>query len=352
MQDAARIARKLAALSDMGLERVEVLPVTTEAYRVEPRAFKVGISRPAMSTLVSVTALHSSRDTIEEAIGRAFGEMDRLIALLSRFEPSSAVSVLNQQGRLTDVPPELDHIVSSALEYHRRSRGSFDVTVQPLVDLLKATVEAGQTSGPSPDRLLDALECVGSQHLNAAPGSIRFERDGMGVTLDGIAKGYIVDRIAAVLGQHGIERYLVNAGGDIRCAGTKQGGQPWTVAVQDPAKRGDFPARLRIRTGALATSGGYERFFDRAGASHHIVDTRTGRSPDRGLSVTVLAPTAMAADALATAAFVMDPRDGVALIDGFPRCECLIVETDGRQRVSRGWRDAAHPTLKGRTHDE
>lgn len=352
MQDAARIARKLAALADMGLERVEVFPVTTEAYRVEPRAFKVNISRPAMSTRVAVTALHSSRDTIEEAIGHAFDEMDRLIALLSRFEPSSAVSALNQQGRLTDVPPELGRIVSRALEYHRLSRGSFDVTVQPLVDLLRTTVEGGQTSGPRPDRMLDVLECVGSRHLKVSSGSIHFERDGMGVTLDGIAKGYIVDRIAAVLRQHGIERYLVNAGGDIRCAGTKQGGQPWTVAVQDPAKRGDFPARLRVRAGAVATSGGYERFFDRAGASHHIVDSSTGRSPDRSSSVTVLAPTAIAADALATAAFVMDPRDGVDFINEFARCECLIIEADGSQRVSKGWRNAAHPTLKGRTHDE
>jgi thiamine biosynthesis lipoprotein len=336
----------------MGLERVEVLPVTTQACRVEPRAFKVGISRPAMSTLVSVTALHSSRDTIEEATGRAFEEMDRLIGSLSRFEPASAVSVLNQQGRLRDVPPELGRIVSSALEYHRLSRGSFDVTVQPLVDLLRTSVAGGQTSKPGSDRILDALESVGSHHLKVSSQSIHFERDGMGVTLDGIAKGYIVDRIADVLVQHGIERYLVNAGGDIRCAGTKQGGQPWTVAVQDPAKRGDFPARLRISAGALATSGGYERFFDRPGASHHIVDISTGRSPDRSSSVTVLASTAMAADALATAVFVMGPRDGVALINGLPRCECLIIEMDGRQRVSSGWRNAAQPTLKGRTHDE
>jgi thiamine biosynthesis lipoprotein len=336
----------------MGLERVDTLPVTTEVCRVENGIHRVRSSRPAMGTLVSVTALHASADAVEEATGRAFSEMDRLIGLLSRFEPSSAVSVLNQQGRLTDVPPELDRLVCRALHYHRISRGSFDVTVQPLIELFKTGAEDGRPAGASHDRILDTLARVGSGHLTAAPGSIRFERDGMGITLDGIAKGYIVDRIAAVLQVHGIERYLVNAGGDIRSAGKKEDGQPWSVAVQDPAKQGDFPARLRIEDGALATSGGYERFFDRGTDLHHIVDSSTGRSPNRSVSVTVFAPTAMSADALATAAFVMDPDDGVGFIDAVPLSECLIIETDGRQHVSRGWHSAAHPTVKGRIHDE
>jgi thiamine biosynthesis lipoprotein len=351
MQDAARIARKLAVLADMGLEKSFSAPVATEAHRVERGAYRVTSQRPAMGTLVSVTAIHASRDTIEEAVGRAFAEMDRLVSLLSRFERSSAVSVLNQQGHLADVPPELSRIIANALDCHRTSRGAFDITVQPLVDLFKDNLKGSRSTGPRADQVVEVLARVGSRYLTASPKAIRFEREGMGVTLDGIAKGYIVDTIAAVLKRHRIKNYLINAGGDIRTAGTKEERQPWTVAVQDPSKQGRFPDRIRVRDAAVATSGGYERCFDAEGTIHHIVDCDTGRSPSRSASVTVLAPTAMTADALATAAFVMHPQAGVAFIDALPRCECLIIESGGGQLKSKRWRSAAQPT-KGRRHDE
>ncbi len=352
MQDAARIARKLAVLADMGLERVDIAPVATEAYRVERGGYRVTSSRPAMGTLVSVTALHASRDKIEEAVGQAFIEMDRLIALLSRFERSSAVSILNERGRLTDVPPELSRIIDGALDCHRASRGAFDVTVQPLVDLFKRSFEGDGSAGPSSEEILEVLACVGSRYLSASRRSIRLERQGMGITLDGIAKGYIVDRIAAVLKRYRIKNYLINAGGDIRTGGTKEDRQPWSVAVQDPSKQGNFPDRVHVQDAAVATSGGYERSFDSRGKFHHIVDGNGGRSPNGSASVTVIAPTAMTADALATAAFVMNPQDGVAFIDAVPRCECLIIESNGARLESKRWRSAAHPTAKGRKHDE
>jgi thiamine biosynthesis lipoprotein len=344
MQEAARIARKLSVLADMGLEKVEATPVATEACRVDRRTLKVNSARPAMGTLVSVTALHRSQDRIEEAIGRAFDEMDRLIGILSRFESSSAVSLLNRDGRLADVPPEVSRVFSRALSYHGASRGAFDITVQPLVDLFRASLQAESPAEPGVDQVRDALTRVGSQNIAMSRRSIRFERDGMGVTLDGIAKGYIVDAVAAVLERDGVKNYLINAGGDIRASGTKEDKEPWTVAVQDPAKRGDFPDLVHLKNGAVATSGSYEIYFDRERAFHHIVDSGTGRSPSRKASVTVVAPSAMAADALATAAFVMDPGGGVAFIDSLSRCECLIVDTHGCQLKSKRWRSAAHPT--------
>jgi thiamine biosynthesis lipoprotein len=343
MQEASRIARKLSVLADMGLEKIEAAPVATEAFRLDRRTVKVNSARPAMGTLVSVTALHRSHDRIEEAIGRAFDEMDRLIGILSRFESSSAVSVLNQDGRLTDVPPEVSRVFSRALNYHSASRGAFDITVQPLVDLFRASLEADSPAEPGVDRVRHALTRVGSQHIAMSCKSIRFERDGMGVTLDGVAKGYIVDGFAAVLERHGVKNYLVDAGGDIRASGTKENREPWTVAVQDPDKRGDFPDLVHLRNGAVATSGSYEIYFDRERAFHHIVDSGTGRSPNRNASVTVVAPSTMAADALATAAFVMEPEEGVAFIDSLSRCECLIVDAHGCQMKSKRWKSAAHP---------
>jgi thiamine biosynthesis lipoprotein len=269
--------------------------------------------------------------------------MDRLIGILSRFDSSSAVSVLNQDGRLRGVPPDVSRVFSRALRYYRASHGAFDITVQPLVDLFRATLHVESRIEPGVDRVRDALQRIGSQHIAMSRRSIRFERDGMGVTLDGIAKGYIVDAVATVLERHGVKDYLVNAGGDIRASGTKEDKQPWTVAVQDPAKRGDFPDLIHLRNRAVATSGSYEIYFDCERARHHIVDSVSGRSPSQSASVTVVAPSTMAADALATAAFVMGPKEGVAFINSLSRCECLIIDTHGRQMKSKRWKSASHP---------
>jgi thiamine biosynthesis lipoprotein len=332
MNDAARIARKLSVLADLGLERVEVSPVRTAATRVDRRTVKVTCARPAMGTFISITALHRSRDLAEDAIGKAFREMDRRIALFNRFDGASAVSDLNRQGRLLDSPPEVTRVVGRALHYHRLSRGAFDVTVKPLVDLFSTN-----TARPEEREVADILELVGSRHIELSPNAIRFRRQGMGITLDGIAKGFIVDRVSESLSRSGLKSYLINAGGDVRTAGAKEGGQPWAVAVQDPEKEGDYPDIIQMGDGAVATSGSYEIYFDHERLYHHIVNSRTGASPDLSKSVSVIAPTAMAADALATSIFIMNPQAGVRFVSAIPQCECLVVDARGGKWKSRGW---------------
>lgn len=341
MQDAARIARKLAALEGMGLERVDLSPTTTEARRIDRKTFQVTSSRPAMGTLVSVTAIGRSRDESEQAIGCAFEEMDRLIAMFSRYDPSSAVTCLNDAGKLDGAPPEFSRVLSRSLYYHWLSGGAFDISVEPLVNLFRERMDGTTPSEPSRAEIADALGLVGSQNIEVGSRSARFARSGMGITLDGIAKGYIVDAIAGELERSAIGSYLINAGGDIRTAGSKPGRKPWTIAVQDPSKRGSFPDTVNLTDGAVATSGSYEIYFDRDRLFHHVVNSRTGRSPDLSQSVSVQAPSAMAADALATGVFVMEPRKGIEFIDSLPGCECLIIDNEGSQLRSRSWKSAA-----------
>jgi thiamine biosynthesis lipoprotein len=343
MDEAARIARKLSALVELGFERVDHSPVTTEAVRVDRKSYKVTSGKPAMGTFVSVSAVHPSRDRAEEAIGRAFQQMDRLIGVFNRYEGSSAVSHLNREGRLEDAPSEVLQVVARALYYNQLSRGAFDISVQPLVDLFRECLSGEAPTEPTPERVLEAMRLVGSQNVELSRRAIHFRREGMGVTLDGIAKGYIVDRLAEVLARHKVRNYLINAGGDVRTAGTKEGGDPWTVAVQDPAKSGAFPDVIHLRDAAVATSGSYEIYFDREHTFHHIVDAGSGRSPDLNTSVSVVAPTGMAADALATGVFVMEPQEGVRYIDSLPGCECLVIDKHGHRLKSKGWRSAAQP---------
>ncbi|MGD2217625.1 MAG: FAD:protein FMN transferase [Gemmatimonadales bacterium] len=342
MEEAARIARKLSALAELGLERVENNAVASDAVRVDRRTHKVTGGRPAMGTYVSISALARSRDRAQEAIGRAFREMDRLVKLLNRFDGASAVTYLNQQGRLRGAPSEVATVIEHSLRYHEICAGAFDISVKPLIDLFQRELGGSSPAEPSRHELAEALELVGSRDIELAGGTIGFRKQGMGITLDGIAKGYIVDRMAAVLSRHRVKDYLIDAGGDIRAAGTKEKRQPWTVAVQDPAKRGNFPDVVDLRDACVATSGSYEIYFDRERLFHHLVSSRTGRSPDLNTSVSIIAPSTMAADALATSVFVMDPHEAVGLVESLPRCECLIIDRDGRQRRSSGWRSARH----------
>jgi FAD:protein FMN transferase len=341
MVEALHVARTLAALRDLGLERVESPEAATRAVPVDARTWQLTGERPAMSTLVSVTALGPSLPRLEDALGRAFEAMDRLIGLLNRFDGASPVAHLNATGRLDGPPPEVGEVLSRALEYHRFTRGAFDVSVAPLVDLFRDRLVRATPAEPTAAEVAEALARVGAGHVALSRRRIGLGRPGMRLTLDGIAKGYIVDAVAAVLDRSGVRRYLVNAGGDIRARGANAERRPWTIAVEDPWRRGGYPDTIRFGDGAVATSGSYERHFDRAATYHHIVDAATGRSPVHCSSVSVVAPTALAADALATSVFLMGPRDGVAFIEGLAGCACLVLDREGREHRSRAWRSAA-----------
>jgi thiamine biosynthesis lipoprotein len=319
-----------------------------------------------MGTLVSLTAFGSSPDQIEAAFESAFHEMDRVVALLNRYDERSPLAHLNCEGTLRDAPVELAHVVESALWHYARSSGVFDVTVQPLVDLFQARGSPGteqmlpgarpargtvpglaeasdsrRLRGHDPDaEVATVLELIDGKALRVSGRSLSLEKAGMGVTLDGIAKGYVVDRMAAVLSSRGVTDWLIDAGGDIRTSGQREDGHWWRIGVQDPRKRGDLPDVIALSGSAVATSGSYEAHFDSEATLHHIVDSTLGGSPHSCQSASVVAPTALAADALATTVFILGAEAGIPYIDSLPGCACLIVDAQGEQRRSRRWRSA------------
>lgn len=341
--ESARRARQLSELIDLGFVRAE-RPVESDAVRVDGGGWRLSETVPAMGTAVSLSILDRSRDRGEQAIGAAWQEMNRVVGLLNRFDESSAVAQLNRDGRLADAPDELMAVVAASRALGSVSAGAFDVTVAPVIDLLRSRRAAGVTTPPDDQELGEALERTGIERLHIDGRRLELTGDGMAVTFDGIAKGYVVDRVAAVLESHGVTDFLVNAGGDVRTAGTRDGRSPWRVAVRDP-DRADRPAAvLAAGAGAVATSGGYEIFFDDDGICHHIVDAHSGRSPSSCRGVTVRARDTMNADALATTIFILGPRRGLALIEQLPGADCLILTEDGPMRSS-GWLAS---TLRGR----
>jgi len=260
---------------------------------------------------------------------------------MNRFDDRTAVAQLNREGYLEDIPQEVAEVVARALYHHRLSQGTFDISVKPIVDLFKEKMGEGKKVLPTEKELKQALELVDSNKIELKERAIYFKKPGMEITLDGIAKGYIVDRVSAMIAGHNIKNHLINAGGDIRTMGARADKKPWTVAIQDPLKRRNYPDIIHMNNGAIATSGNYEIYFDREKMFHHIVDPRTGLSPELSTSVSVIAPTTMDADALATGVFVMNPVKGAGFINSLPQCESLVVAKDGTQLKSRGWKTGA-----------
>lgn len=349
-------AEKMAVLSELGFRQVGTSPGPLESVPVGRGRHRVTCRRPSMGTLVSVTAIDESGDRVRQAVGKAFETMDRVVGLLDRYDPASALAVLNAQGCIRHPPPELQAVMDASLDLHATSAGAFDPTVQPLVDLFRGRRQPSGVRGrrpapasppPGEGEIREALSLVGVRRVERSTSAIRLTRRGMGLTLDGIAKGFVVDRMTRVLEESGLRHFLVDAGGDIRSLGRREDGSPWRVAVQDPRKAGDFPEVLGLSDRAVATSGSYEHHFDRARGLHHIVSGSTGRSPDVVESVSVVAPTAMAADALATCAFVLGPVRGLAFIDSYPRCAGLMVDDQGLRHRSRRWQSVVDsPTRK------
>ena len=332
---------RLSGVLSLGLASASVIPSTAEAIKFNRKLYKISKTRVAMGTFVSMTLLHPSKNQAEEAMGKAFEEIDRLTRTLSRFDQTTAVAYLNREGYLKDVPPELADVVARALEYHRITNGAFDISVKPLIDLLKERLSGIGKRPPSESELRKALELIDAADIQSTGRTIRFKKPGMGITLDGIAKGYVVDRASNVLADHQINNHLINAGGDIRTSGNRRDGKPWTVAIQDPHKGGHYPDIIHMTDGAIATSGNYEVYFDRERISHHIINPGTGLSPDANTSVSVTAETAMDADALSTSVFVMNAYRGIRFIDSIPKCECLVLDKGNRKIRSAGWKNEA-----------
>ena len=329
---------KYSGMLGVGFAFGGLMPVS-ESVAFDRKLYKVTRARLSMGTFAAITAMHPSRTEADDAIGKAFEEMDRVSRLLNRYQSASAIGTLNKEGYLSDMPSEVSEVIARALHFHKASSGAFDMTVKPLVDLYKEHF-AAHKSPPSEAEVAKVLELVDASAVRFDGRTIRFAKEGMGITLDGIAKGYIIDCGAETLQRHGIKHALMNAGGDIRAIGGKESKTPWKVAIQNPDKEGPYVDTITMVNGAIATSGNYEIYFDEEKLYHHIVDPKTGRSPLQSASVTVMASNVMDADGLSTAVFVLEPAAGKRFIENMPKTECLILNSAEKKIMSSGWPSA------------
>ena len=316
-------------------------PLAASALRFNKEFYQVTGSRICMGTFVNIAIFDSSKERAQEAMAKAFQEISRLIGILNCHDNSTPIGFLNRTGNLNDLPPELYDVVDSSLRFHTATAGAFDVTVKPVLDLYRESLE--KTQKP-PEKILvqNALSHVGSTNLYLQKNRILFRQDRMSITLDGIAKGYIVDRTMDVLRSYGIQHAMINAGGDICVLGSKGNGAPWVIGVQDPMNKDGCLETIKMTNGAVATSGNYEVYFDREKLYHHIISPKLGVPVSGPTSVSVAARDTMTADALSTSAFVMGVGQGTAFLKSMKRSGIggLIVSST-RERFSSNWPMAA-----------
>lgn len=296
-----------------------------QTFLVRGEVTEVRSTRLMMGGLVTVTVVTRDPDRAELGVERAFAEMSRLESIFTRHDPDGEVARLNEAGVLADPSPELVALLRRCRTVHDRTDGAFDPTVLPVV----TAYESGR------DRPLDARQRVDETTFGSVTVADSTLRTPTPITLDGVAKGAVVDAGVAAL-RDWADAGLVEAGGDVRVFGGSGSASRWRIGVEDP--RGDgLAATLRLDSGGVATSGDYRVYYDEDRTEHHIVTPGTGRSPTEDTSVTVVAPDAETADAYATAAFVMRNDRASSLVAGRDGLSALFLTREGGRRTAGGW---------------
>lgn len=361
-------------------------------------------SRDMMDTYVNIIVYHTDEDEAKDIMEEAFTRMAEVIAIADRFNASSEVSILNDNGTINNPSPELVEMIRISIEYSTITGGAFDITILPLLNLW----DPGSGSGPyliftmdqsrsealdsgtitpgirddfvtadslynlsedtsvtvvetdqewiihsgwknyrvangtdglsvtvqefwnvnaatQNDYIKDTKQYVGSDKITITDQSIELQPN-MSITLDGMAKGYIVDSAIRVLKARGIDRALIDAGGDIATIGHKPEGEKWEIGLRNPEDKSQSVMEFGISGKAIATSGNYERYFNESKSVGHIMDPATGNSVFKASSATIIADNCTVADILATGIFVLGPVDGIALVNERPGVETLLLD--------------------------
>lgn len=295
--------------------------------------------RVVMGTFARIVVAADSERKARDCIEAGFEELRRIDSLMSDYKADSELSKVNREafGHPVKVSNELFGILQKSIDFSRLSNGAFDITVGPLVDLWH---KAGETNSMPDESVIAATKArVGYEKLilDANAITVRFAVDGMRLDLGGIAKGYSVDMAVEIMKQKGAIAGMVDSGGNIYCFGKPVDKDTWLVGVQDPniadsvERIADSPDGsgwmvLKLMDYAVATSGDYRRFVTVGGKKvSHIIDTNTAGGANKLAGDTIIAKTALEADALSTAVNVLGPEKGLALIESLAGVECILI---------------------------
>lgn len=283
---------------------------------------------------VSVYERFRPREEIRHIVDEAFQIMEYWEIRTSCYADTGLLFKINQRAGKSVSPADsiFRCLLIRSREISRDTDGAFDVTVGIIKQLWDFNAEKPRV--PEERELREALRDVDWREVEVTEEGVRLGREGMSIDLGGIAKGFIIDRAVDALQSAGLSAGIVDAGGDLRVFGRVPGRKRWRIGIRHPRKDGAILGVIECAESSIATSGDYERFFMKDGVRfHHLLDPKTGYPAGRCVSATVVAPTALEADAYATAAFIMGFHEGKARFEGRPGFEALwIVEENGKLR--------------------
>lgn len=292
----------------------------------------------ALGADAAITLAHADGKEAETLIAAARAEIERLDAIFSLYRPASALSRLNRAGQIANPPFDLLALLAEADRVHRLTDGAFDPTVQPAWSAFADHFSEPLPHGPAPhEEIIEAARArIGWPRVAYEPASVRFAAPAMALTLNGIAQGYVTDRIADLLRAGGLGHVLVEIG-ELRAVGPRPDGTPWRIALAAPPGARDAAeapaaddALMALADRALATSAPLGTTFDAGGSIGHIIDPRTGRPAGRWRQASVLAPTAALADGLSTAFCLMERAQIEAVLAGLDGVSARLVDDTGR----------------------
>lgn len=333
-------ASKKSILTYLLVIFVAVLILAVSIIRKNQSA-EIKYTRLLMGTVVEITLYGNDEQLLKPASDAGFEEIKRLEALMSHYQDDSDVSRINKNAgkEPVKVSQETIDVIETAKKASEMSSGAFDITMGVLGKVWHFTKDdKGEPVPPEKEDVEPILPFIDYKQviIDKDTSTVKLGRNGMRINLGGIAKGYIVSKAVEKIKAKGIKKGIIHAGGDMFVFNESQD-KPFKIGIRHPREQGKIIGTIEILSGAVATSGDYERFFIKDGIRyHHIMNPKTGFPASKVQAVTIVFKDGTLADGLSTAVFVMGLEDGMKLIEKLPGVEGLIVDADGNTHLSSG----------------
>ena len=283
-----------------------------------------------MGNMFTFSMVTASEAAFKELVAAAVAEVKRIEKILTTYSETSETAQINAQAGIAAVcvSDETFDLIQRSLFLSEITQGAFDITYGGI-DKSLWNFDRTMTSLPSPEKALQSVHLVNYRNviLNESEKTVLLKEKGMRLGFGGIGKGFAAEKVKLVLQKAGVTDGIVNASGDLCAWGTQPNGNPWTVGIAHPDLRDAPFSYLSISNRAIATSGTYEKFITINGKRYsHTINPKTGL-PVQGIkSVTIIAPNAELADALATPVSVMGIKSGLYLIEQIPEVHAIVID--------------------------
>lgn len=291
-----------------------------------------------MGSGFEITVVAQDSTQANSYINAAVEEIIRIEKLISSWDCSSQTSKINKNSGIqaVKVDPELFALIERAIGLSKLTDGAFDITYASMDRIWK--FDGSLTEMPSEEDIRASVAKVGFQNiiLDKEKSTVFLKLKGMKIGFGAIGKGYAADKAKLLLIKKGVTSGIINASGDINAWGKQPQDKEWKVAITNPLDKNKVFALLPVVNSAVVTSGNYEKYVNLNGKRYtHIIDPRSGYPASGIISVTVFAPKAELADALATSVFVMGKEVGIDRINQLPKIECIIIDDKGNITTSK-----------------